>query len=83
MEFLYTEQYMLDAYQENGTKLLIFMLGGVQLVGKLLGSDDYTILFEKDKGGKLIIYKSALSTISVFNDRQYKYNVKQNNEGNK
>lgn len=53
-----------DTVVGNGSKVTLFTINGFQLHGKILGQDDYTIYVDVE-GKKSLIYKHAISTITV------------------
>ena len=60
----YGEQYVLDGLQAKEELVQIFLLGGTRIIGRIIGSDDHTIMITRDKIGEQLIYKSAITTIS-------------------
>ena len=65
----HSEQTFIDCLQGNESLVQVHLLGGKWFVGKILGSDDHTILFSKKREGNQMIYKTAITTISIFEDK--------------
>lgn len=57
------ENQYLDSILEKDCK--IFLLGGVRLDGILIGYDDHSVIINNFIHGKQLIYKNAISTISM------------------
>lgn len=65
----HSEQTFIDCLQAKNCLVLVHLLSGKWFVGKILGSDDHTILFSKKRDGNQMIYKTAITTISIFEDK--------------
>lgn len=68
-EYEHSEQGFIDSLQGKSSLVQVHLLSGKWFVGKILGSDDHTILFSKKRDGNQMIYKTAITTISVFEDK--------------
>lgn len=54
--------------QNRQTCMVIYMMNGFQMRGKVIGFDDYSILVESD-GKQQLLYKHAVSTLAVDTQR--------------
>lgn len=53
---------------EEGANVQIFLIGGVCLTGIIMDYDDTTLIIYNNKYGEQLIYKHAISTISIKKD---------------
>jgi RNA chaperone Hfq len=65
------EQGFIDVLQGNSSLVQVHLLGGQRLLGKIIGSDDHTILLSRQRPGNQMIYKTAITTISIFEEKQH------------
>ncbi len=73
---------ILNHVRKNSIKVKLYLMNGVQLKGKVVGFDDFTILLETDSDLK-VIYKHAVSTIEPkknIKDIIFNHNKERNNE---
>lgn len=65
----HSEQTFIDCLQGNSSLVQVHLIGGKWFVGKILGSDEHTILLSKKRAGNHMIYKTAITTISIFEEK--------------
>ncbi|MBK3333030.1 RNA chaperone Hfq [Persephonella atlantica] len=53
---------LLEELKEEGREVVIYLTRGTRITGKILASDQFTILIEVN-GEKQLVYKHAISTI--------------------
>lgn len=53
---------LLNELKEEGKEVVIYLTRGTRLTGKILASDQFTILLDVN-GEKQLVYKHAISTI--------------------
>ncbi|MDQ7055880.1 MAG: RNA chaperone Hfq [Persephonella sp.] len=53
---------LLEELKEEGKEVVIYLTRGTRITGKILASDQFTILIEVN-GEKQLVYKHAISTI--------------------
>lgn len=68
-DYEHSEQSFIDSLQGKSSLVQVHLLSGKWFVGNILGSDDHTILFSKKRDGKQMIYKTAITTISAFEEK--------------
>jgi len=68
-EFEHFEQVFIDTLKERNNMVQVHLLGGTRLIGRIKGSDDHTILLSRVKSNDQMIYKTAITTISIFEDK--------------
>lgn len=68
-EFEHFEQAFIDTLKERNDIVQVHLLGGTRLIGRIIGSDDHTILISRPKSNDQMIYKTAITTISIFEDK--------------
>lgn len=66
----HSEQTFIDCIQANASLVQVHLFGGTRLLGRILGSDDHTILLSKKRGGSQMIYKTGITTISKFEENE-------------
>lgn len=66
---IHCEQNFIDSLQESSTTVQVYLISGSRLIGRILGSDDYTILMSRSRPGTQMIYKTAITTIAPFEDK--------------
>lgn len=69
-EYEHFEQGFIESLQEKKSLVIIHLLGGTRLIGRIKGSDDHTILISRHKSADQMIYKTAVTTINIFEDKQ-------------
>lgn len=63
----------LNSVRKDKIEIVIYLINGVPIKGRVLSFDNFTILFEVDKKQNLI-FKHAISTIVPSKPIQYKDN---------
>ncbi len=53
---------LLEELKEEGKEVIIYLTRGTRITGKILASDQFTILIDVN-GEKQLVYKHAISTI--------------------
>jgi len=53
---------LLEELKEEGKEVVIYLTRGTRITGKILASDQFTILIDVN-GEKQLVYKHAISTI--------------------
>jgi RNA chaperone Hfq len=66
----HSEQEFVDELIDNRTLVQVHLINSQRLVGKILGSDEFTILLSRQKPGNQMIYKSSITTISAFERKE-------------
>ena len=59
-----TQSNYLSEIKEQQSLVIIYLMNGFQMKGKIIDFDEETILFENCDGRKQLVYKHALSTVS-------------------
>ncbi|MFW5992328.1 MAG: RNA chaperone Hfq [Halanaerobiaceae bacterium] len=54
---------VLNEVRKNNISVVIYLMNGFQLKGKVIGFDNFTIIL-RSEGQEQLIYKHAISTIS-------------------
>lgn len=55
---------ILNEYRKEGREITVYLIRGTRIVGKILDSDQFTILLDVN-GQQQLIYKHAISTIVI------------------
>jgi host factor-I protein len=55
---------ILNEYRKEGKEVIIYLIRGTRIVGKIIDADQFTILVDVN-GQQQLIYKHAISTIVV------------------
>lgn len=58
------EEYLEDV-KTNSSNVVLYLMNGFQLRGKIVGFDDNSVVLDSD-GKKQLIFKHAISTIAPF-----------------
>lgn len=66
----HSEQIFLDSLQNKGQLVIIYLINGVKMVGFILGSDEFTVLFSTKSGGTQMLYKDAITTVSGYHEEK-------------
>ncbi|HHG73893.1 RNA chaperone Hfq [Persephonella sp.] len=53
---------LLEELKEEGKEVVVYLTRGTRITGKILASDQFTILLDVN-GEKQLVYKHAISTI--------------------
>lgn len=65
----HSEQVFIDSLQYKTSLVQVHLIGGYRIIGKIIGSDDHTILMNIHRPGSIMLYKTAISTISLFEEK--------------
>lgn len=57
------QEKFLDQIHKGGRTVKVITTNGFQLVGRIVGWDQFTLLVEDHDGKENLVYKSAVSTI--------------------
>lgn len=57
------QEKFLDQLRKDGRTVKVITTNGFQLVGRIVGWDQFTLLVEDHDGKENLVYKSAVSTI--------------------
>lgn len=66
---IHCEQKFIDSLQESSATVQVYLISGSRLIGRILGSDDHTILMSRVRQGSKMVYKSAITTIAIFEEK--------------
>lgn len=56
---------ILKAGQDSGSNINIMTTGGLEIVGKLVNRDKFTITVEYHDGGRATVYKHAIESFTI------------------
>ena len=56
---------VLSELEKSGKKTHIYTTNGFRVNGKIVASDQYTVLMEDDSGEQNLVYKHAISTVNI------------------
>jgi host factor-I protein len=55
---------ILNEYRKEGKEVIIYLIRGTRIVGRIIDADQFTILVDVN-GQQQLIYKHAISTIVI------------------
>ncbi|MCX7738640.1 MAG: RNA chaperone Hfq [Hydrogenothermaceae bacterium] len=58
------QEEIINEYRKENKEVTVYLIRGTRIVGKILDSDQFTILLDVN-GQQQLIYKHAISTIVV------------------
>ncbi|WP_239732829.1 MULTISPECIES: RNA chaperone Hfq [unclassified Mammaliicoccus] len=67
------QEVLLEKFKSDGTELIVFLLNGFQMKGKIVNFDDNVVLLDI-QGKENLIYKHAISTFVDTQDEENKDN---------
>ncbi|WP_239749505.1 RNA chaperone Hfq [Mammaliicoccus sp. O-M53] len=67
------QEVLLEKFKSDGTELIVFLMNGFQMKGKIVNFDDNVVLLDI-QGKENLIYKHAISTFVDTQDEENKDN---------